>query len=200
MAAVASAAEVKINFDLECYLKFIEQHPLLNKRPESQEQGCDACEETARWYCVEDEAALCDEHRDQTHLLPMQKTHNICPIADKLKQKHAKPPQCTKHHSPMLLWCEGCHILCCETCASRGAHKGHSALLVEDVVSTIRRKMEQRLKTTGAAAPTLEAEVQRLLKIDESLQEDAVRGAAALDETYQRLIADLTREKQELHQ
>jgi len=111
VAPVTNANQVKINFGLQEYLQFVEEHPLLKKQTAvATMDTCNLCDQPAVFYCSEDDASLCAEHRKSTHLLSSQQLHHIYPIADKLKQKHAKLPLCSKHHSPMLIWCEKCEL------------------------------------------------------------------------------------------
>ena len=193
-------ADVKQNYSLVEFLEFVEQHPLLNKRAAPPSEQCVSCEQPAVWFCVDDEAALCDEHKKQSHSLPKQQRHRICPIADKLKQQHLLPPQCAKHHSPMIFWCDDCKNICCSTCASHGMHKSHVSHLIEDIVQGFRDVLLEEMALGEATQPHLVAEAARLLELERGLQENLRVGAAEVESAAQQLIDRILRSKQELIQ
>lgn len=69
---------------------------------------CNECDEQATWYCVQDDANLCDQHNSVIHALKSLKSHKVVSISE--KSEAAKPVNCKSHHMPLSLYCLLCKV------------------------------------------------------------------------------------------
>jgi len=200
--SISSLNDIKLNYSLIEFMEFIEQHPLLQRNGKAGSvvpiESCAACPKAATWYCADEQATLCDEHKQQSHALPFQQKHRLCPIADKLKLQHAEPPMCDKHRLPQLLWCEKDETICCPTCASHGSHKGHKTELIEAIAGGVKDELKKKMDETRKEQQQLDEEGSRLLAIEQQLKEKQGAVTIEINQACDELIQKIERSRKEL--
>jgi hypothetical protein len=144
---------------------------------------CSECNKPATWYCHNDEACFCDEHKESEHAAKSRAAHRVVPIAE----RHATEVQkCPMHKAKDLdMWCTQCNTLCCYMCAQFGDHKAHQDCLapVENVAAEHREKVAALLGNADQLASTEMDQTAVTLVSRRNEFESSIEGTArAIDE------------------
>lgn len=150
-------------------------------------ERCALCDKPALWYCADDHAALCAEHKQQSHALPSQQSHRLCPIEHMRETQRALPLSCEKYDPRLLLWCENCEVVCCSTCVGYSTtHQGHTTHRIAEVAGGLRHELIKQMQTMQTAQARLASDATRLLELESQLNESRA------EKTIQAACDDLT--------
>lgn len=130
----------------------------------SASSKCSGCNAGATHYCTDCDADFCDEHCKQFHAFAAAKKHRLVIVAEKAAVRGNKPPQCEKHHSPMLLYCKQCSTLCCLVCHSQGAHRDHRTSVAEAHAGKVKQILIASSKRSECVEAVLDAHSKRIVQ------------------------------------
>ena len=118
------------------------------KEQQSKTPLCENCNkippDTAKWYCVTENAYFCVECEHEYHAPKLPNKHHRVEITEKPK----KFGQCDKHENIELeLYCSSCSEALCVNCKIFGNHMSgemakHSLIKLKDAYSEISSKVK----------------------------------------------------------
>ena len=119
--------------------------------------SCGICEEADGVVeCVQCKFALCEGCQKSVHAKGRFKQHTVVPIGT---LSATSPVKCKLHEQyNEELFCEQCSVPMCLLCSFQGAHKGHPAKPLQDVIEEVKGAIESQMKViadSGAHAIAL---------------------------------------------
>lgn len=163
---VKSAANLKANFALIELLEMIEkdvEHQKVDEHLTPPKCEAPGCSQPAAWYCKNDDACLCEAHRQQTHQGVFAAKHTVVPVQQRFECAGA--PKCPSHKTKDLdMWCSSCEELCCYMCAQFGSHVKHQLAPVEDVAKKAREEITGLSRSATEGTTKFDQEAGKILK------------------------------------